>query len=267
MWRSDLVVVGGGGLLQDRTSSRSLLYYLALIRMASFIGTHVFLYAIGVESLERPYSKRMVKASLDHPFVNITVRDEESKEALKAVGVPQWKMTVTQDPVFSLKLELPAKERYGSALKRAVFIPRYPCSPEGFLLYDKVETALRGESIEIDELVFHPSVEKKKRPKAAVAETLEQTEWLFTRCDYVVSARYHGLVLAALSGRPFLGIGHHEKVGRFCEACNMPFLPWNAGRTEVAAAIAKLKDKSDQHEYEKIETWRARAKETLTHAP
>ena len=34
MRRADLFISGGGGLLQDVTSSRSLLYYLSLIRLA-----------------------------------------------------------------------------------------------------------------------------------------------------------------------------------------------------------------------------------------
>src|SRR5262245_48882345 len=43
MLRADLFVLGGGGLLQDKTSSRSLHYYLLLVVCARLLRKYVFL--------------------------------------------------------------------------------------------------------------------------------------------------------------------------------------------------------------------------------
>src|SRR5438105_835314 len=51
IWKADVLVVGGGGLLQDQTSSRSLAYYLGLVALARLLVCPVVFYALGVESV------------------------------------------------------------------------------------------------------------------------------------------------------------------------------------------------------------------------
>ena len=46
--RCDALLSGGGSLLQDRTSTRSLLYYLSIIRAAELFHKPVMLYANGI---------------------------------------------------------------------------------------------------------------------------------------------------------------------------------------------------------------------------
>jgi polysaccharide pyruvyl transferase WcaK-like protein len=59
--RADLFVLGGGGLIQDKTSHRSLLYYLSLVALARLLLRRVFLYRIGVESLNRSVSRVLTR--------------------------------------------------------------------------------------------------------------------------------------------------------------------------------------------------------------
>lgn len=53
MKKAKLLISGGGSLLQDRTSSKSLYYYLTIIRLAQTLGTKVMLYANGIGPLTR----------------------------------------------------------------------------------------------------------------------------------------------------------------------------------------------------------------------
>ena len=46
--KCDVLVSGGGSLLQDRTSTRSLLYYLSIIYLSELMGKKVMLYANGI---------------------------------------------------------------------------------------------------------------------------------------------------------------------------------------------------------------------------
>lgn len=58
---SDALLSGGGSLLQDTTSTRSLLYYLSVIRCAQWLGKPVMLYANGIGPVRRPANRRRVK--------------------------------------------------------------------------------------------------------------------------------------------------------------------------------------------------------------
>lgn len=55
----DLLISGGGSLLQDVTSDRSLYYYLSIIRMAKWFNRPVMLYAQGIGPLLRERAKKL----------------------------------------------------------------------------------------------------------------------------------------------------------------------------------------------------------------
>ena len=58
------LVLGGGSLLQDSTSVRSLVYYLLLIVVARLQGRVVILWGQGLGPLRRPLSRLMVRLVL-----------------------------------------------------------------------------------------------------------------------------------------------------------------------------------------------------------
>lgn len=58
MRHAKLYLSGGGTLIQDTTSTRSLLYYLSSIRMAARAGCRVMLYGCGVGPVSRPAQLR-----------------------------------------------------------------------------------------------------------------------------------------------------------------------------------------------------------------
>src|SRR4051812_14982118 len=60
--KSDLFVLGGGGLLQDQTSFGSLAYYLGLAWLARSFGSIVVLYAVGVDKISGRIAKWMIGA-------------------------------------------------------------------------------------------------------------------------------------------------------------------------------------------------------------
>ncbi|WP_436570579.1 polysaccharide pyruvyl transferase family protein, partial [Klebsiella pneumoniae] len=59
----DLLLSGGGSLLQDTTSLRSLLYYLWVQRVAWRARKPVMYYAQGLGPLRRRLSRRLVAAA------------------------------------------------------------------------------------------------------------------------------------------------------------------------------------------------------------
>ena len=83
---TDLVVFGGGSLLQDDTSLRSLLYYLSVIFLAKIMGKPVIVYANGIGPLHSRLGRFLTRVALN-TVKDITVRDQESFKELKKIGV------------------------------------------------------------------------------------------------------------------------------------------------------------------------------------
>jgi len=100
--RADALVSGGGSLLQDVTSAKSMAYYLAVIRMALLLRKPVYVYAQGIGPIRNrdrfgPWIRSAFRASR-----YVSVRDEESKALLEAIGVPAERVEVVPDPVMGL---------------------------------------------------------------------------------------------------------------------------------------------------------------------
>ncbi len=95
-----MVISGGGTLIQDGTSTKSLLYYLAIISTAKLFGKKVMLYSNGIGPLKDENIPR-TKRVLDKVDV-ITLRDKMSYDALCAIGVSKPEIKLTADPAFAL---------------------------------------------------------------------------------------------------------------------------------------------------------------------
>ena len=101
MHRTKLLISGGGSLIQDVTSSKSLYYYLAVIRLAKLRGAKVMLYANGIGPIKNEKNTNAVRKALKSADV-ATLREQSSYEELKRLGV-SVPSKVTADPVFSLQ--------------------------------------------------------------------------------------------------------------------------------------------------------------------
>ncbi len=97
-----LFISGGGSLLQDVTSSRSLKYYLLLIQTAKRAGTPVMLYANGIGPVTRPKNRAAVQKALED-VTAVTLREPASLAELARLGVPADKVTVTADPALAIR--------------------------------------------------------------------------------------------------------------------------------------------------------------------
>ena len=117
--RSDALLSGGGSLLQDTTSTRSLFYYLSVIRCAELLGKPVMLYANGIGPVHKPANRRRVKRVVERAAL-VTLRDHSSARELRDMGVTRDDIRVTADPVFHLA---PAGEARCAQLLSGTGIP------------------------------------------------------------------------------------------------------------------------------------------------
>lgn len=102
MKEARLFISGGGSVIQDVTSTKSLLYYLTLILMAKRYGNKVMLYANGIGPVSKKQNQKRTKNVLNQVDV-ITLREEDSRDILNEMGVMNPKITVTCDPVLAIE--------------------------------------------------------------------------------------------------------------------------------------------------------------------
>ncbi len=98
---SDLIISGGGSLLQDVTSSRSLIYYLTLILWAKIMKKPVLFYSNGFGPIKKNFNK-YITSRIVNMVDKIIVRDKESKITMEAIGISK-EIDVTTDATFILE--------------------------------------------------------------------------------------------------------------------------------------------------------------------
>lgn len=105
------LISGGGSLLQDVTSSKTIPYYLGIIKLAQWLGKPVFIYSQGIGPVNRKLFHPLIR-SVFRKCAYISVRDEQSRQLLQSMGISQDKVEVVPDPVMGLTLP---EERQGNA--------------------------------------------------------------------------------------------------------------------------------------------------------
>jgi len=101
----DLLVWGGGNLITDAPSQLYTPFHLFKIFLAKLMKKKVAVYAIGVGQVKSDFTKFIVKKALIRVDL-ITLRDEESRNILKKLGIKK-KMYAEVDPAVDLE---PAKK-------------------------------------------------------------------------------------------------------------------------------------------------------------
>lgn len=112
------LISGGGSLLQDATSPRTIPYYLLILKLAQWLGKPTFIYSQGIGPVHRrlfygPIRRTIAKCAY------ISVRDEESAQLLGRMGVAHERIEIVPDPVMGLPLRVGATPAAGRAAAAA----------------------------------------------------------------------------------------------------------------------------------------------------
>lgn len=234
--RCDLLLSGGGSLLQDATSARSILYYLFILRLAQLLGKQTFIYSQGIGPITLPRNRRLTAYVLRRTD-GIVVRDGKSRDLLLELGVPERLIHVTADPVIRVKKPDP---ELGLALLEQEGCPRVPGrltvgwavkarKPDGAFLREVAKCVLwLREAYGADSVLipfFHDEdvavCEDVARQLDGLAGCLrrkylsEETLSIIGCMDVLVGVRLHSLIYAAVMGVPMIGVSYDPKVDSF----------------------------------------------------
>jgi polysaccharide pyruvyl transferase CsaB len=236
---SDLLISGGGSLLQNKTSTRSLIYYLAVIRLAQLLGKPVVIYANGIGPLLGGSNRRLVRKAIEKCAL-VTLRDQQSLEELRSVGVVREDLHVTGDPAFTLKPTRAPREllrELGIADDSRVVgisvrdLGNNDHFPEQFArLCDRLSSEL-GKTIVF--LVMQESrdeeISRRIMAQMSCPSYLAKTPGdpgsmlsLIRDMDAVVSMRLHTIIFAAQMQVPVAGCIYDPKVEAFLDLLELP---------------------------------------------
>ena len=229
----DVLVLGGGSLLQDATSFPSLIYYCLLIVLARLQGKPVVLWGQGLGPLRRPISRILVRGAL--PLASaISWRDGASGRLAKRLGSPS--PMVGSDPVWAYP-QVPWRGEGGPIV--LCWRPLRALEPKGWSPYlEALSTVLERSGRDVLWLPFHQLQDRgllerlaqadlvpplvRERSREVVVETPPQAMALFAEAGLVVAMRLHGLILAALAGSPLAALSYDPKVAAVAESLGCP---------------------------------------------
>ena len=89
MRHAKLYINGGGSLIQDVTSRRSLWYYLYTLRTAKRLGCKVLMYGCGIGPVNHPKDVALTRHTLNRYVDAITLREDSSLQELEHFGVTE----------------------------------------------------------------------------------------------------------------------------------------------------------------------------------
>lgn len=236
---ADLLISGGGSLLQDRTSTRSLMYYLSVIRMALHYQKPVMLYANGIGPVSKSKNRRRVQAVVSKADC-ITLRDADSLQELEQMGVGSDAMTVTADPVFTLNGIAPDAAREiltsgGIPTDRPILAVSMRQSgkiaqavPELARFCDeaaKTHTVLFILMQTPADSAVTEEIRSRMTAPSYVLETPGKPETMMGvigLCNLVFSMRLHTVIFAAKQRVPVMGLVYDPKVASYLDLLRMP---------------------------------------------
>ncbi len=239
--RSDLLIMGGGSLLQDVTSPRSVIYYLGIAWLAKRMGKPVVFYAQGIGPITQSISKYLMKQIANKVDI-ITVRDYRSLLELQNMGIHQPLMYLTADPALAMDPEQvdfstgqTIFAKYGIAETDLIFgiSIRIWRNERAYLnTVAEIADAMHEKGWKVVFIPMHhpmdiaPSQEiinKMKHRKSAILIDEKNIHFrevisMIGNVDFMLGMRLHAVILAGILGIPFTAISYDPKIDRFVES-------------------------------------------------
>lgn len=205
------LVFGGGNLLQDATSRRSLVYYLALLRKGKQSGCRTLLYGAGLGPLS-PRGWAKCTAALNECADTIVFRERESLAAARKHGINAPELILGADGAAetSVSAAPPFPAEYARAAAEIA-------AKRGWKL------RYIAMNVRQDLPLCRALVSETGGETAAAQEDTAALTRLFASARLTVSMRLHALTLSYLAGTPAFGIDGDGRIAAFAKECGIPY--------------------------------------------
>lgn len=234
---SDVFIIGGGTLFMDNGKINFLMAYLSyFVSYASKKNKKVILLGIGIDILSNPFSLLWMKRILSN--VNYAYcRDELSFQIAKKISSKN-NVNLTQDLLFCNKkitdyfsenfrenhktigislIDYSSKFKKDFVYTINELLKQY--IDDGFnikLLSFQINTD-RADNIFYKKLINHKNIE-------IIELNIDNFVEHFKNIDYILSMRFHGILLGLLFGKKVIGIIHESKNYQLCLDTNIEYV-------------------------------------------
>ena len=263
----DYLISGGGSLLQDATSLKSLIYYLSVIIIAQFFKKETIIFAQGLGPLNNKFFAQITFFVLRH-CKYITVRDENSYNLLKSHNI---KAVICSDPVWNI--EKTNSEKTDAA---GIQLRDYKTLTDTFLnnlaeciskYYGNNEIWLLSLQNSIDLSVCEKLKEKihKLNPQIniKIIENTDNNKVIedISKLNTLIAMRYHANVIAVKNNVKTVPVNYDIKVKKLAEDFNIECLELNSTKEEMDDCFKKILNSNLKYDETKINSLKYNFKE------
>ena len=245
--KANVLITGGGNLIQDETSTQSLFYYLWVINAARWFGAKNMLYSKGIGPIKRASNIKRVKKTLESVDM-IALRELGSLDTLNEMGIVHPFVRVTADAAFALP-PVSADDEFlkGLGLRKPYFCvslrswmnnpPNLEIEIAKFADYVHAEfgyqVAFISMMIAQDKEISERVIANMKYPALLVEpdpDNINHGRMVLGMADFTLCMRLHGVIFAVENGVPSIALAYGPKVRQLMELME---LNWHMPVEEV----------------------------------
>ncbi len=234
--KAKVLLSGGGSLIQDETSSKSLWYYASILKTAKRCGLKVMQIANGIGPVKRERNRRLAGKVINSSVDKITLRENKSMAELKKMNISVDSM-VTSDPAMILEGS-PKKEIIRVFERENIEQGEYVCismrdwkyNPPDF--EEKIAAAadyiVEKHNLKVifipmqypADIAISERIAGKMKHKSDIIKerlSIENTIGIIRDAEFVLAMRLHTLIYAVSMNTPIIAIKYDPKVDGFME--------------------------------------------------
>lgn len=226
----DVLVSGGGSLLQDVTSLKSLIYYAFIIAMGLFFNKKVVIFAQGIGPLNSNVAQNIVKNLLKYCSY-VTVRDENSLKLLEKLGI---KSELVCDPIYSLDIKSePQNGVVGVQLRDFKTMNQELLQKLALLIVTKfsdkkIEIFSLQKTQDLDLCKRFEAIVKSFNPDICTEIVEDDIVNRLSRLEYLIGMRFHAVLVALKCGVRTCAINYDVKVEKIATDAKIPLISMDA---------------------------------------
>ena len=229
--RCDVLISGGGSLLQNVTSNQSLMFYTSILKFAQMMRKEIIIFAQGIGPIKGFFLSNWTKGILKKANY-ISVRDEKSLEFLK-----KWKIknaNLVCDPVYSLEVTQPERTN-----KIGIQLRTFETLTDE--LFDNIAKNIRmrfynrevelislqdEKDVGISQVFYNKMKHADPNFNIKIVKGLNNNEIIdhISQYDCMIGMRFHACLVALKYGVKTMAIAYDPKVETLAKEYGIPYL-------------------------------------------